>query len=157
NKATLIQMARMRAAQFELDPELVCAVIEQESNWNAWATRFEPAFEKKYVEPLKQNGELKTFGASMETEANARATSYGLMQVMGQVAREQGVAIPFLTELCDPDRGLETGCAHLAKHARDKQGRRVSFEKLLLAWNGGGDPGYPNKVLERVSHYLPRA
>ncbi len=53
--AKLMDLAR-RAVQAEgLDPALVCAVVEQESNWNPWAIRYEPLFFAKYVAPLYTN------------------------------------------------------------------------------------------------------
>lgn len=45
----LVTLARKAAASQSLDPALVCAVVEQESNWNPWAMRYEPAFFSKYV------------------------------------------------------------------------------------------------------------
>ena len=80
----LIVLARKAAAAQSLDPALVCAVVEQESAWNPWAMRYEPLFFAKYVASLYTNNKI---GAS---EAYGRGFSWGLMQVMGQVARETG-------------------------------------------------------------------
>ena len=94
-----------RAAEAEgLDAALVCAVVEQESGWNPWAMRYEPAFFAKYVAPLYTNNKV---GA---TEAYARGISWGLMQVMGQTAREKGASSLYLSTLCDPAVGLAVGC-----------------------------------------------
>jgi len=68
--AKLMELAR-RAARRRLDPALVCAVVEQESNWNPWAMRYEPLFFAKYVAPLYTNNKV---GA---TEAYARGISWG--------------------------------------------------------------------------------
>jgi|HubBroStandDraft_5_1064220.scaffolds.fasta_scaffold02902_4 hypothetical protein len=100
----LIAFARDSATRNELDPAIVCAVIEQESAWNPHALRYESAFRARYVSPL---------GLS-PTEEIARSISWGLMQVMGQVAREYGFAGKFLSELCDPEVGIEIGCGVLA-------------------------------------------
>jgi len=81
----LVALARSAAAAHGLDAALVCAVVEQESAWNTWAVRYEPGFLSRYVAPLYTAGKI---GA---TEAYTRAMSWGLMQVMGQVAREQGL------------------------------------------------------------------
>jgi soluble lytic murein transglycosylase-like protein len=43
----LVTLARKVAAAQSLDPGLVCAVVEQESGWNPWAMRYEPAFFSK--------------------------------------------------------------------------------------------------------------
>src|SRR6267154_315603 len=80
----LIVLARKAAAAQSLDPALVCAVIEQESAWNPWATRYEPLFFAKYVASLYTNNKISA------SEAYARGFSWGRMQVMGQVARESG-------------------------------------------------------------------
>jgi soluble lytic murein transglycosylase-like protein len=146
----MVSAARIRAVQFGLEPALVCAVIEQESSWQPWAIRFEPGFREKYVEPLRRAHQLKTFGASAETESVLRSCSFGLMQTMGQVAREEGLEIAFLSELCNPERGLEVGCSHLAMKLELAKG---DVEKALLLWNGGANPAYSREVLARIPSY----
>src|SRR5437773_6192911 len=105
----LVVLARDAAAARSLDAALVCAVIEQESGWNPWAMRYEPAFFAKYVAPLYTNNRISA------SEAYARGFSWGLMQVMGQVARENGYTEPFLSALSDPGDSLEIGCRLLHK------------------------------------------
>ncbi len=141
----LIALAKQKAKEHQLYPELVCAVCEQQSAWNPWAARYEPAFYTRYVEPLWDAGKLGT-----RTEATARAFSWGLMQTMGQVAREFGFGGRFLSELCDPNVGLEIGCAVLAHKLAAAEG---NVTKALLLWNGGGNPAYPQQVLERAEKY----
>ncbi|HKS82333.1 MAG TPA: transglycosylase SLT domain-containing protein [Candidatus Acidoferrales bacterium] len=102
--AELLALARTIAAQHALDPALVCAVIEQESAWDAHAIRYEPAFRVRYVAPL----------GLPPSEEIARSISWGLMQVMGQVAREHGFTGKFLSALGDPAAGLDVGCVVLA-------------------------------------------
>ena len=46
-----LALAKKWATKYGLDPLIVCAVIEQESGWNPWAIRFEPAFEQRYIKP----------------------------------------------------------------------------------------------------------
>ncbi len=133
--ATLIALARRIAAAHALDPALVCAVIEQESSWNPYAMRYEPAFFSRYVAPLYTNNKITA------SEAWARGFSWGLMQVMGQVAREHGFLTaehPFLSELCDPEQGISVGC-------------RVLSAKLALAAND-----FPRKALGAVRDAPPR-
>ena len=137
----LVALARRVAHTHNLWPELVCAVCEQESGWNPWAIRFEPAFFERYVQPLYASGRIS------ETEARARAFSWGLMQVMGQVARESGFTGEFLPALCDPEVGLELGCQLLARKLALADG---NVSKALLLWNGGGNPSYPDQVLARA-------
>ena len=139
-----LALATKYALKYGLNPSLVAAVIEQESSWNPWAIRFEPAFHERYIVPL---------GFTDLTESHARATSFGLMQVMGQVARELGFQGRFLTQLCDPDAGVDIGCRKLQqcfdKHDRDP-------ENSLLAYNGGGNQFYAKQVLDRMTHYEPQ-
>ena len=128
------------AVKYGLDAAMVCAVIEQESGWIPWAMRYEPAFFDHYISSMT---------GLTATERTARATSYGLMQVMGQTARELGFSGRFLSELCDPDVGIDFGCRKLQKefatHGADESG--------LLAYNGGGNPDYGKQVLARVGTY----
>lgn len=150
NRADLVELANVRAVQFGIPSAVVCAVIEQESGWNPWALRHEPAFQEKYVAPLDASGALKTFGASKDTEIVTRSCSFGLMQTMGQVVREAGGNFAFLTELCNPERGLEFGCAHLAKKLEQAKG---NVALALRLWNGGGNPKYADEVLARLGSY----
>lgn len=141
----LVTLARQAAAAQSLDPALVCAVVEQESGWNPWAIRYEPAFFAKYVANLYTNNKINA------SEAYARGFSWGLMQVMGQVARETGFDAAFLSALCDPEQGLATGCKVLRKKFDAVAG---DMTRALLAWNGGANPAYPAQVLARRAHYL---
>jgi len=146
--AERIALARSIAAAHALEPALVCAVIEQESAWDTWAIRYEPGFLSRYVAPLYTAGKLSA------TEAYTRAMSWGLMQVMGQVAREHGFSGTSLAELCDPRVGVEYGCRILAARMVRARG---DVTAALLAWNGGGNPGYPAEVLARKHNYSARS
>jgi soluble lytic murein transglycosylase-like protein len=137
----MILLARQKASEHGLPPELVCAVVEQESGWNQWSIRFEPAFERRYIHPALPQ--------APSTEEMAKAVSWGLMQVMGEVARENGFAGPFAS-LCDPGTGIEIGCKVLAHKLAVNEG---NVERALLAWNGGGRPQYAAEVLARVQKY----
>ena len=125
-----------------LDPALVCSVCHHESdNWNQWAVRYEPSFYSRYIE--------KIVGLT-QTEKTMRATSFGLMQVMGQVAREYGFDEKYLTELLDPLTAITYGCKRL-KRALDKEGGSV--DAALLNYNGGGNANYPQLVMDHYQQY----
>ena len=141
----LVALARRISQQHNLDPALVCAVIEQESGWNPWAMRYEPAFFTRYVAPLYTNNKISA------SEAYARGFSWGLMQVMGQVARENGFDAPFLSALCDPEQGIAVGCRVLARKLAASGG---DVTRGLLLWNGGGNPAYAAEVLARVPKFI---
>jgi soluble lytic murein transglycosylase-like protein len=140
-------LARKAAIVQALDPGLVAAVVEQESGWNPWAMRYEPAFFSKYVASLYTNNKISA------SEAYARGFSWGLMQVMGQVAREAGFDALFLSALCDPEQGLAIGCKVLRKKF-DAMGGDTT--RALLAWNGGANMSYAAEVLARKRNYSSR-
>jgi soluble lytic murein transglycosylase-like protein len=137
---TLLALARTRAQRYALEPALVCAVVEQESAWDTYAIRYEPAFRSRYVAPL----------GLPPTEEISRSISWGLMQVMGQVAREHGFSGRFLAALCEPATGLDVGCTVLA--AKMAAGG-ADVPRALQLWNGGADPDYAAQVLARIARY----
>jgi transglycosylase-like protein with SLT domain len=142
--ANLLKLAKIAANDHSLPPELVCAICDHESaGWQIFAVRYEPEFFLKYVAGLH--------GIS-PTERFMRSCSFGLMQIMGQTARELDFKGEFLTQLCDPVTGLEFGCRKLAKcfenHPNDTHA-------ALLAYNGGSDASYPDKVMTLISKYSP--
>lgn len=142
SREELIALAHQAAEGHGLDPALVKAVCHHESgNWQQWAVRYEPGFYNRYI--------MSMSGLS-QTEKTMRATSFGLMQVMGQVAREFGFDEPYLTALLDPIQGLEYGCKKLAKALKKHNG---SVREALLEFNGGGNPSYPDLVLEHIEEY----
>jgi len=153
-RAILFALARAAAAVHQLDAALVCAICEQESSWNPWAIRYEPAFFTCYIAPQLAAAQISA------TEAQARAFSWGLMQVMGQVAREHGFgAAPSantasLAQLCDPATGIEIGCRVFAAKLVAAHG---DVARALQLWNGGGNPNYAAQVLARVARYQQRA
>jgi len=145
--STYVEFARAAAARHGLDPALVCAIVEQESAWNPWAVRYEPVFFAKYVAPLFAVAKIEP---ATNTEAYSRAFSWGLMQVMGQSARERGFTGNFLSKLCDPSTGLEAGC-ELFAHKLAVAGGKV--DRALALWNGGANPDYAAQVLARAPAY----
>jgi soluble lytic murein transglycosylase-like protein len=167
NRAELISVARAAALAHSLDPALVCAVCEQESAWNPWAIRYEPGFLARYVAPLFTAGKISA------TEAYARSFSWGLMQVMGQVAREHDFTGASVAQLCDPATGLDIGCTVLAhKFAAAVRGTATCLpvgtapgcapltcadprviERALQLWNGGANSDYAAQVLARLTRY----
>lgn len=150
SKEDLIQIATSIARANGLDPALVCSICAHESaGWKQYATRYESGFYSRYIEPMK---DVRTFGNSISqsTERRDRATSFGLMQVMGQVAREYGCEVEFLSELLDPTIGITFGCRRL-KRALDKHMGDV--HAALLDYNGGGNAAYPDLVLAHYKDY----
>jgi soluble lytic murein transglycosylase-like protein len=81
---------------------IVTGIVCQESSGNPRATRYEPGFFKKYIIKMGLKGK----------EGKERATSWGLMQIMGEVARERGFKGPFQNLLIS-EIGLYWGCRQL--------------------------------------------
>jgi soluble lytic murein transglycosylase-like protein len=115
-------------------------VIEQESSWEPHAIRYEPAFRSRYVAPL----------GLPPTEEVARSISWGLMQVMGQLAREHGFTGRFLSTLCDPSTGLDIGCIVLADKVKAAD---CDLTRALSLWNGGANSNYSQEVLTKLDKY----
>lgn len=136
----LISLARQVALAHGLDDALICAVCEQESGWNSQATRYEPAFYEHYIVPMGLE----------EIEGRGRATSWGLMQVMGEVARELGFTGQF-AELLEPQVGLDYGCKCFAQKLAKAQGDRYT---ALLQYNGGGNLNYAPQVINRMAKFI---
>ena len=101
-KPEIRELIEEKASVYDLDPDLVEAHVLVESSGKPKSTRWEPAFYERYVLPLNL----------ASNEARGRATSFGLLQIMGQVARELGFKGEF-AELLDPESGLEWGCKKL--------------------------------------------
>lgn len=119
------------ATEHQLPVALVKAIVQVESSGDPFAARYESGFYRRYVRAK----DFAVFrGCSRETEGRLRATSFGLMQVMGQTAREMGFKGTFLTELCSPDVGLNIGCQYLRKQIDRYDG---NLEAAVAAYNAG--------------------
>ncbi|OCL26320.1 hypothetical protein U472_09940 [Orenia metallireducens] len=118
-----------KAKKHGIPTKLIAAIIKIESNGNTYATRYEPNYRWLYKVEEFANHSM----ASFDTEENGQKTSWGLMQVMGAVARERGFKGDFFTELCDPLLGIEYGCKHL-KHYYNRYG---NWEDAVASYNAG--------------------
>lgn len=117
------------AARHGLDPAIVFGVCVQESVLDPHAVRYEPRF--KYIQRCP---DLKPSHCSVLTEEALQKMSWGIMQVMGAVLREQGYGgwlYLFGTESIDVQ--LAAGCRHLAMNIK----RWGSVEAGIAAYNAG--------------------
>jgi hypothetical protein len=132
-----------------LDPNLVEAVVWTESGDNPFAWKPEPPYPYFWhvrlrqpfrgVTPAERQAEtapldFPCLAGSRTQEWWAQQASWGLMQVMGAVAREAGFDGPYLPQLCDPAIGLRYGCQVLAGHLAWAHG---NVTQALAAYNGG--------------------
>lgn len=119
----------------KLDPVLVGAICMVESAGDPWAVRIELHWQ--YYLELKKYADLNRI--TQTTEKAMQACSWGLMQVMGSVAREHGYAGP-LQRLCEPEIGIRYGCKHLAKFTK----KYDSVYDVIASYNAGS----PIKTME---------
>lgn len=141
-------------AVYSLPSGVIAAVVGQESNGYPWSGRYEPGFFAHSIAGKTRSdlGGLWPVDINETTERQWRATSWGLMQIMGQVARELGFPFQALSQLCDPVLGVHYGAAHLAHQYRRYGG---DLKKALSAYNAGtattaNYDGYVLPVIQRM-------
>lgn len=129
------------AKQYELDPNLVEAVVLKESSGETDAFRFESGYFERY---------LRTKPEYAGQNRRRISSSYGLMQVMYPTAKQYGFQGP-PEALFVPETGMRFGCQHLAALIKWAAG---NIRQALAAYNGGQggwkapDPqAYATKVL----------
>lgn len=125
------------SAKHGLEANLIEAIVLTESGGITWATKPEPYY--PYLWNVKTG---RPFGPLTRTQAGSKVApsdfpclaghpdhewwdqqqSWGLMQVMGALARELGFKGHYLSELTDPMTGLHFGCKQVA---------------ALLSWSNG--------------------
>ena len=143
-QAALENLAIAAAKIHDLPPPLVMAICQIESNWNPWAYRFEPEFKAHYIDLLPIPS--STF-ISQASEKTGRATSWGLMQVMGQKARELGCTATFLTTLLDPAVNLNYGCRIL----KNLHVTYADWNKVISAYNAGSPTSRNSRYVSNVN------
>lgn len=132
-----------------LDPMLVGGLIAVESTFNAYAWNPEPNY--RYFWNVHTNKPFRvvtnpeiasafspkdfpSLAGDPDQEWWAQQSSWGLMQVMGALARELGFAGPYLPELTSPEKNLAIGCVQLRRLLDWANG---DTERALAAYNGG--------------------
>lgn len=135
------------AATHGLDPDLVEAIVLQESAGRWFAYRYEPAFFNRYLakNPLYAKRDPREVSAS-----------YGLCQVMFTTAIENGfVGQPW--DLFRPEVALDLGCRHFAgllkwarQYGRDE---KTTIASALAAYNGGKQGNIADDMQDRNAHY----
>jgi len=123
-----MSLVRDMAVQFDVHPLLIAAVILQESAGISCAQRFEPRWRYHWntVEWAR------VVGSTVSTERVGQATSWGFMQVMGGVAREQGFN-GWFPELCKPELGIYYGTKVLSQ----KLDEYPEGHDAIAAYNAG--------------------
>ncbi len=119
-----------------LPASLIAAVIQEESRFNEWATRAEPRYlqSRKVRRLAARFARAHRLGPTAFTELVDRSRSYGLMQVMGETAREQGFDPPFLAELYLPHNAIAHGAMLLKRLLKRYRNDTLS---AISAYNQG--------------------
>lgn len=136
------------AAPHGFDVDLVLAIIAQESRgrpaaWNPepryrWLVNYETGEPHEVTEvqarmKMPPNGFPHPAGVDADAEFLGQQASWGLLQVMGAVARERGFRGTDFGALCEPWRGLHYGIRHLS-YLRKRFG---DGDDMLATYNGG--------------------
>lgn len=111
-----------------LDPTLIGAFCYVESGGKPSASRYEPNW-RYFVTP---DVFAKRLGITVETESVHQATSFGIMQVMGTVARELGFQ-DNLPKMIIPHVGIEYGILKLKLLIAKYQ----ALPEAIAAYNAG--------------------
>jgi soluble lytic murein transglycosylase-like protein len=134
----------------KIDPDLIASIIYCESRGEPRAYRFEPGFFERYIQG-KPVGDIPGYWppqnlVSRETEAMARSTSWGVMQVMGQVAREHGYRGDYLHELTDIRESIKYGTEKLGKCLK----RSGNLREAIARYNGDIHSEAAQKYAQKV-------
>jgi soluble lytic murein transglycosylase-like protein len=144
------ELIQSRALLHGLKPELVLAICKVESDFNPKAIRFEPHWTYQFsVSVLAHKCKC-----SYDTEKFLQACSFGVMQIMGTVARELGFDEP-LVNLLELEKGLEFGCLKLKKLSEQYD----KLEDVISAYNQGsalksGDTYKNFEYVDKVMHFI---
>ena len=163
------------AAAVRLDRHLAEAVVIVESAGNPYAWNPEPRYrwlwDVRKNEPFRDltsaeiasripPADFGTIAGDRDQEWWGQAASWGLMQLMGALARELRFRGPYLTELTRVDLNLRLGCRHLADLVLWAQGdlRRAAaaYNAGRGGWASAAGQAYADKVLNTRANLAPR-
>lgn len=164
NRAAWTSVVRDAAMRHNLRVELLLGVVEKESGFNPWAWNPEPRY--RYLWDVKRGQpfrKLTVFESASEIppedfpclagdpdqEFWGQQASWGLMQVMGAVARELGFEGKYLTELSDPYTCIEFGSLKLRHLLTWADGDE---RHALAAYNGGPGNNPLDGVLKNAAY-----
>lgn len=143
----IVSLIQAAAATAGLDVAFVGAIIRVESSGEPFSWKPEPRYSylwdvarKRPFRALMSDEigsasappDFPSLAGSRDQEWTGQRSSWGLCQVMGAVAREEGFTAPYLTELVDPAANLTVGCRHI---------------RSLVAWAG------PNNLTQAAAAY----
>lgn len=125
----IVSLVQKHTKDTGVDPALVLSIMQVESGGNAYAVRYE----QNYRWTLPQAKRPAT--CSQNTETVMQKTSWGLMQIMGAVAREYGFT-DWLSKLVDPDVNIAIGVAYLVGLSK-RFVKNFGVDGVIAAYNAG--------------------
>ena len=134
----LLELIQNTAGSFGVPWRLVYAIINVESRFEPYACRFEPLWNEKWV--VTPDVFAKSLGQSIPTEIVQQKTSWGLMQVMGAVARELGFT-GYLPQLCLSEYSIHYGCKKLQQLMKRYP---TDINDVVAAYNAGSPRRQPD-------------
>lgn len=149
------------ADRYEIRREIVASVVYQESNGNPFAYRFEPRFYERYLsgkDASSLGGFVPKDIPTLASERIARATSWGVMQIMGATARTAlNFKNAYLPTLIDPEINIDLGCKYLRAllDRYQDQPEQLRYRLALQSYNGSST--YPDKIFDNIEkgRHLP--
>lgn len=140
------------ASLYGVEADLIEAVVWTESGGNPWAWNPEPPY--RYLWDVRAGAPFRALtdaerasetppedfpaiAGDRDQEWWAQQASWGLMQVMGGVARELNFRDPYLPALCDVPRNLAVGTRHMKNLLLWAKGDRWQAVGAFNAGRGG--------------------
>jgi soluble lytic murein transglycosylase-like protein len=118
---------------YQIDPKWIHALITVESNWTVTALKYEPNY--FYLYKPEQCASLCK--VTYATEIVTQKISWGLGQIMGALARQQG-HVGNMPELLRPEVNIKHMCIYLDQLKKNS----LTDEFVFAKYNGG--PGAVN-------------
>lgn len=147
-------------------PVFACAIVQVESDGYPYAWNPEPRYRYlvnvrtgkpfRDLEPAEiasavPPADFPCLAGDRDQEWLGQRASWGLMQVMGAVAREHGFTRPYLPELCDPETNVAIGCRVLRALLNWASGNLARAAAAYNAGRGGwasmAGQAYGHKVI----------
>lgn len=166
---SVVVIATAQAKVCALPLPFVLAVIQVESGGDTFAWNPEPHY--RYLYNVRRKAPFRALTAAekfseqppadfpslagdRDAEWWGQQASWGLMQVMGAVARELGMR-GHIPSLCDPQIGIRYGCMHLANLVRRFHAAH-GWRGVGAAFNAGSPRYQPGTTLFENQVYVDK-
>ena len=149
---TWIEMITEKSRQADLQPEMILAIIEAESNENPYAATYHANYSWINMQTKRPAA------CHPNTESVLQRTAWGLMQIMGATARDIGFE-GWLTELTIPVVNIEIGMKYLAGLS-ERYLESHGIDGVIAAYNAGSpkktaDSKYRNQAyVDKVKNLM---